>query len=156
MSRAGAGEAGDTAVETTARGEGGACRPSGRHRGYKGGGDKWRFKRNVCTRAASKLDVSKVRWIVREKAKGGTTNAEIAAVMIMTRRTAQYLWARFWHTRPEDAECPAHMDWQQDGLPGRAEHAAAVGLHAQWGEGTALLDARIKHKQGQHIPHDKI
>lgn len=50
--------------------------PQPAHRGYGGGGDKRRFKENSRVRVASKLDVSQVRWIVREEARGGMTGGD--------------------------------------------------------------------------------
>lgn len=44
---------------------------------YGGSCDKWRFKGNSCVRVVSKLDVSQVRWIVCEKAKGAWPMARL-------------------------------------------------------------------------------
>ena len=101
--------------------------PQPAHRRYGGsGGDQWRFKENSRVRVASKLDVSQVRRIVREKARGGMTSGEIAGAVHASGRTVQHLWARFRHAWPRDIECPARMGRPQDGLPGRTEHVAAV------------------------------
>ena len=143
-------------VEMTVCGEDGPCTPGRRIRGYRGGGDKWRFKGNSRVRVVSKLDVSQVQWIVREKAKGSMTNGEIAEAMHVSRRMVQHLWAKFRHTRPGDIVYPARMGRPQDGLPGRTEHAAVVGLHARCRTGASRLEGCIERHTGLHIPHNKI
>lgn len=97
-------------------------------------------------KVASKLDASEARWVVREKAKAGAASAEIAEDMGVSKRMVQYLWARFRHTKPEDIECPTRRGMPQDGLPGRTEHAAVVGLHAQRRTGAPRRGARIGRK----------
>ena len=64
----------------------GRTAPGRRICGCRGGGDKWSFKGNSRVRVVSKLDVSRFRWIVREKARGGMTNGEIAEAMRASRR----------------------------------------------------------------------
>ena len=83
-------------------------------------------------------------------------NAEIAEAMHVTVRTVQRLWSRFRHTRPGDIEYPTRMGRPQDGLPGRREHGAVAGLHAQCRAGAARLEVCIERKSGLHIPHNKI
>ena len=108
-------------------------------------------------RAVSKLDVSQVRWIVREEAKGRMASGAIAEAVSMSVRTVQCMWARFRHTRPDDIKYPARMGRPQDGMPGRREHAAAVvGRHAQYRTGAARREACIERKSGPHIPHSSI
>ena len=154
--RAGAGGPACPAVEMKVCGEGASCPPGRRNRGYRGGGDKWRFKGGSRVRVLSKLDVSQVRWIVREKAKGEMTNGAIAEAMHVSVRTVQYLWARFRYTRPDDIVYPARTGRPQDDLPGRREHGAVVGLHAQCRTGAARLEGCIERKSGLHIPHNTI
>lgn len=49
----------------------------------RGSGDKWRFKGNARMRVVSKLNMSQVRWTVREKAKGEKASTEISEAMHM-------------------------------------------------------------------------
>ena len=72
------------------------------------------------------------------------TSGEIAGAMHASRRMVQRLWARLRHARPGDVVYPARMGRPQDGLPGRAGHAAAVGLHARRRTGASRLEGRIE------------
>ena len=58
-------------------------------------------------------------------------NGAIAKAMHVSVRTVQYPWARFRYTRPDGIVYPERRGRSQDGLPGRREHGAVVGLHAQ-------------------------
>ena len=59
------------------------------------------------------------------------TNRQIAEAMGAKTRWVQALWARYKHQRPADVQFPMPMDRPPDGLPGRREHGAVAGLHAQ-------------------------
>ena len=50
-------------------------------------------------RLMSKLDVGKVRWIIRQKRKGEMATREIAATMGVSEAWVKRLWARYRHAK---------------------------------------------------------
>ena len=63
---------------------------------------KTRFKNGKKIRVIHKLDEEQVRWIMRQKANGQMSNAEIAEPMGVSDRWVRKLWSRYRFMRPED------------------------------------------------------
>ena len=117
---------------------------------------KWRQIGSRKVRVATRLDESKVAWIVRQKARGEMTNAQIAESMGVKVRWVQVLWARYRHLKPADIQFPLPMGRPSGGLPGRREHGAVAGLRSRRRAGAARMEGYVERSTGIHIPHRTI
>ena len=119
------------------------------------GVNKWRYVGRKRIRRMSKLDESKVRYIVREKRKG-TKNAIIAEQMGISKRWVQKLWARYKYTEPNELVYPKPMGRPQKSLPGRLEHSAVLSARQRTYLGTTRLKGKIKRTMGVDISYRRI
>ena len=103
-----------------------------------------------------KLDEQKVQWIVRQKAKGELTTAQIAESMGVSEAWVKKLWARYRHRGPCRISYPAALGRPRGGLPGRREHSAVLSARYANEHGAVRLEADIEAGTGLHIPHNAI
>jgi len=101
----------------------------------------------------SKLDESKVKWILAEKRKG-TYNREIAEAMKVSVRWIQALWARYQNS--QEFVYPYEMGRPPNGLPGRREHSAVLSTITDECLGASRIESGIEENVGIHIPHNTI
>ena len=107
------------------------------------GVNKWRCvgRKRICR--ISKLDESKVQYIVREKRKG-TKNAVIAEQMGVTTRWVQKLWARYKNVEPNQVVYPKPMSRPKKSHPGRLEYSAVLSTRQRTYLGTTRLKGKIQ------------
>ena len=103
-----------------------------------------------------KLNESQVRWIVREKAKGILTNAQIAGTMGVTVRWVQKLQARHQNRPARDITHPVPMGRPCNGMPGCREHSAVLSARHWEHAGAAALRRIIARQTGMNIPHGTV
>ena len=115
------------------------------------GVNKWRYVGRKRIRRMSKLDESKVRYIVREKRKG-TKNAVIAEEMGVTTRWVQKLWARYKNVELNQIVYPKSMGRPKKSLIGRLEHSAVISMRILTGLGAANLKKELIEFLGIDIP----
>ena len=119
---------------------------------------RWRHVGRLRVRRMRKLDEIQVRWIVREKAKGEMTNAEIARTMNVSTIWVKKLWARYRHAREDLGQItyPRPMGRPKKQSPGRREHAAVLAHRTKYRHGAVKLEECIEESTGLHIPHNTI
>ena len=117
---------------------------------------KWRQIGSRKVRVATRLDEPKAAWIVRQKARGEMTDAQIAESMGVKVRRVQVLWARCRRLKPADIQFPPPMGRPSGGLPGRREHGAVAGLRSRRRGGAARMEGYVERSTGIHIPHRTI
>ena len=117
---------------------------------------RWRHVGRLRVRRMRKLDEIQVRWIVREKAKGEMTNAEIARTMNVSTIWVKKLWARYRHAREDLGQItyPRPMGRPKKQSPGRREHAAVLAHRTKYRHGAVKLEECIEESTGLHIPHN--
>ena len=117
---------------------------------------KTRFKNGKRFRVIHKLDEEQVRWIILQKHKGTSSDAEIAKSMKISARWVRKLWSRYRDMRIEDIRYPPRMGRPSEGLFGRREHAAVLS-HCRHDRRMAVrLEILIEESMGIHIPHHTI
>ncbi len=117
---------------------------------------KTRFKNGKKIRVIHKLDEEQVRWIMRQKANGQMSNAEIAEPMGVSDRWVRKLWSRYRFMRPEDIKWPPQMGRPDEGLPGRREHSAVLSCCNQGRRMAVRLEVIVERSIGIHISHHII
>ena len=103
----------------------------------------------------SKLDESKVRWIISQKRKG-TANSRIAEAMGISVRWVKKLCARYGSTSTEKIVYPLPMGRPRDSMPGRREHSAVLTARRENHVGAVRLHKRIAESTGMNIPYNRI
>ena len=103
-----------------------------------------------------KLDTRKVQWIIRQKAKGEMTNAEIGAAMGVSAVCIRKLWAKHRRRKLSEISHPAPLGRPAAGLPGRREHSAVLSARYANEHGAVQLVGDIEEGTGLHIPHNVI
>ena len=90
--------------------------------------ERWRHIGRRRIRTMTKLDESKVRWIIRQKAKGELTNAQIAETQGISVIWVKKLWARYGHLKDDAGQImyPRKIGRPANGMPGRREHSAIL------------------------------
>ena len=99
-----------------------------------------------------KLDESKIKWIINQKAKRELTNAEIAQTMKISVRWIQKLWAQHRHN-PDKIIAPKSSGRPRNNIPGRQEHSCV--LNTQKSK-AVTMEEKIEDTTGIHIPHNTI
>ena len=118
-------------------------------------GRKWRWIGTKRVRMMSKLDESKVQWIVRQR-RSGVPAAQVAETMKVSTRWVGSLVARYKGCEIGDIVFPQPMGRPRGGLPGRLEESTVVSAYYAHAEGAALLAASIEADTGLRIPHHAI
>ena len=103
-----------------------------------------------------KLDEEQVRWMMRQKANGQTSSAEIAESMGVSDRWVRKLWSRYRFTRPEDVTWPPRMGRPVEGLPSRREHSAVLSCCSQGRRMAVRIETMVERSIGIHISHHVI
>ena len=107
-------------------------------------------------RLMSKLDVGKVRWIIRQKRKGKMTAREIAATMGVSEAWVKRLWARYRHAKESEIRYPLPMGRPPKGLHGRREHSAVLAARCASRDGAGGIKKHAQEALGINIPHRTI
>ena len=162
-------------VAAGAQGGGGSLRapvPGPGHSGGGGGGGavwsalpepvdtdkpnhRWRRIGQKRVRKMSKLDVSKVQWIVRQR-RNGMPVTEVAETMGVSGRWVKKLAHRYAGVAIDDIVFPHPMGRPRGGLPGRLEESTALSAYYACVEGSTLLASGIEVLTGLRIPHHVI
>lgn len=103
----------------------------------------------------SKLDVSKVQWIVRQR-RNGMPVTEVAETMGVSGRWVKKLAHRYAGVAIDDIVFPHPMGRPGGGLPGRLEESTALSAYYACVEGSTLLANSIEVLTGLRIPHHVI
>ena len=101
----------------------------------------------------TKLDESKVRWILAQKRKE-TANSRIAETMGISVRWVKKLCARYGSTSLEKIVYPLSMGRPKDRMPGRREHSAVLTARRENHVGAVRLHKRIAESTGMNIPYN--
>ena len=130
--------------------------------GNKGGGvrrlrrsPKWHHIGNRRVRVMKKLDESKVRWIIRERRKG-TSSEVIAETVGISVRWVQRLCRRYHDIPIYNIYYPYTLGRPPKSLPGRCEHSAVLSAISDDYNGAVSLEKEIERITGMHIPHSTI
>ena len=103
----------------------------------------------------TKLDESKVQYILRKHRKGVGTS-EIAKEMDVSSRWIRKLCARYRNVDLKDVVYPIPMGRPPNGIPGRKEHSAVLIYRQAAHLGADELEGVIEEATGVHIPHNAI
>lgn len=166
------GSAGAGAGAAAAQGGGGGLRapvPGPGHGGGGGGGGavrsalpapadtdesnhRWRWIGQKRVRKMSKLDASKVQWIVRQR-RNGMPVTEVAETMGVSGRWVKKLTHRYAGVAIDDIVFPQPMGRPRGGLPGRLEESTVLSAYYACVEGSTLLANSIEVLTGLRIPY---
>ena len=102
----------------------------------------------------TKLDESKVRYILR-KSRNGTSTA-IAKEMNVSTRWIRKLCARCRNVDLKDVAYPIRMGRRPNGMPGRRGESAVLTYRQIAHLGAAEIEDIIEEATGIHIPHNTI
>ncbi len=100
-----------------------------------------------------KLDESKVKWIVNQRAKG-VSNRQIAQTMGISIRWVRMIYSRY-RNRPR-IMYPMQMGRPKNGIAGRREHSAVLSTRNLAHLGAACLQEIIEERTGIVIPRKVI
>ena len=103
----------------------------------------------------SKLDESKVRWIVRQKRNGEPT-ARVAETVGVSPRWVTRLARRYRDSEIDDIVFPQPMGRPRGGMPGRLEESTVVSAYYACIEGSTLLTDSIEAFTGLRIPYSVV
>ena len=103
----------------------------------------------------AKLDVSKVKWIVRER-RNGTPVAKAAEAMKISTRWVTELARRCSGCAIDDIAFPQPMGRPAGGMPGRLEESTVVSAYWVCVEGSTMLADKIEKATGLRVPHRTI
>lgn len=109
-----------------------------------------------CVQATKPLNVSKVRWIAREKLKGNLTNRQIAESMNVSVSCVQKTARRYKGVKPADIIYPRPTGRPASSLPGRREHSTVLAVKGNARHGARKMEDEIEKRIGIHIPHNTI
>ena len=124
--------------------------------GLLGHAKRWRHIGRKRIRVMKKLDKSKVEWIVREKAKGEMTNAQIAETMKISVIWVKKLWARYRNCKPLEIRYPMPMGRPKAGMHGRKEHSAVLQAYGQGVGGAVSIRDKAAEGTGTNISHRTV
>ena len=106
--------------------------------------------------AMNRISISKARWIVRAKRKGGLTNAEIASAAEVSVSCVQKIARRYRGVRPADIAYTGYAGRPALTLPGRREHSAVLSAKGRLRHGARKIEGEIEKRTGIHIPHNAV
>ena len=103
----------------------------------------------------TKLDESKVRYILR-KSRNGASTAEMAKEMNVSARWISKLCARYRNVDLKDMAYPVRMDRRPNDISGRREESAVLTYRQAVHLGATEIEDIIEEATGIHIPHNTI
>jgi putative transposase len=103
----------------------------------------------------SKLDESKVRYILR-KSRNGTGTGTIAKEMNVSARWIRKLCARYRNVDLKEVAYPMRMGRRPNGMLGRREESAVLTYRQAAHLGATELEGIIEEATGIRIPHNTI
>ena len=115
---------------------------------------KWRWIGQKRVGKMSKLDESKVRWIVRQRRNGAPVT--VAEAMGVSGRWVKKLTHRYAGVAIDDIVFPQPMGRPRGGLPGRLEESTVLSAYYACVEGSTLLASSIEVLTGLRIPRHVI
>jgi len=100
-----------------------------------------------------KLTDSKIRWMIKQKERGGMSNRKIARVYDITPRRLQQLWAQYRST----GQMPTlSKPGRPRNSPDPGEEEIVIRAYEKHHVCAVILEHLIQKEQGMWVPHNKI
>ena len=111
------------------------------------------FHPPVCGARVVKLTDSRIKWMIKQKEKGGMNNHKIARVYDITPRRLQQLWAQYRST----GQIPTlHKPGRPKKPPDPVEEEVVVEAYKKHHVCAVILEHLIQKEQGMRVSHNTI